>query len=82
MALEARMVPPGGLVQADRPGADVQGPVDHSLRAVAGDRHLGLLAELRPARPQGRRLGQDRGVGEEDRRPLPALEPPPEPPLA
>ena len=82
VVLERALVPLRGLVQPQRPGGRVERPVQDGLVPIPGDRDLGLLADRRPARPQGRGLGQDGGVGEQHHRPFPVLQSGLEPPFA
>ncbi len=80
--LEAVLVQLSRPVQAERAGADRHRPEQDAAIAVAGDRHLGLLAGLRPAVAQRRRLGEDCGVGEQDDGARAPGQPAPQPPFA
>jgi hypothetical protein len=80
--LKAVLVPLLGLVQADGSGLDIQRPVQDSLIPVAHNGDLQWLTLEGPSGPQGRRLGDDGGISEENHRPLPALQASLQPPFA
>jgi hypothetical protein len=72
--LEAFLVPFQGPVQADGPSPDVQGSVQHPFMPGSHDGHCHWYSFGCPPGPQGRRLGKDGGIREENHPPLPALQ--------